>query len=91
MTEWSVGSPIKDTGFNSRDFSIWQKDGEADIQFNDDGNGVSILTMTGAEAGQVSQTMTGLVPGQKYRVLIYAGAENGKTARLTVETPDGKK
>ncbi|MGI5930310.1 endo-alpha-N-acetylgalactosaminidase family protein [Pseudoflavonifractor sp.] len=91
VTEWSVGSPIKDTGFNSRDFSIWQKDGEADIQFNDDGNGVSILTMTGAEAGQVSQTMTGLVPGQKYRVLIYAGAENGKTARLTVETPDGKK
>ena len=31
VTEWSVGSPIKDTGFNSRDFSIWQKDGEADI------------------------------------------------------------
>lgn len=23
-TEWSVGSPLKDTGFNSRDFSIWK-------------------------------------------------------------------
>lgn len=89
-TEWSVGSPLKDTGFNSRDFSIWQKDGDADIQFNDDGNGVSILTMSGTESGQVSQEMEGLVGGQKYRVLVFAGAENGKTARLTVQTPDGK-
>ena len=90
VTDWSVGSPLKDTGFNSRDFSIWKKDGNADIAFNDDSNGVSILTMTGAEAGQVSQTMKGLTGGQKYRVLVYAGAENGKTARLTVKTPDGK-
>lgn len=89
-TEWSVGSPLKDTGFNSRDFSIWQKSGDADIAFHDDGNGVSILTISGTEAGAVSQTMTGLVPGQKYRVLAYAGAENGKTARITVNTPDGK-
>lgn len=88
-TEWSVGSQLKDTGFNSRDFSIWKKAGDADVQFNDDGNGVSILTMTGTKSGQVSQTMEGLEPGQKYRVLVYAGAENGKTARLTVETPDG--
>ena len=89
-TDWSVGSPLKDTGFNSRDFSIWQKDGEADIQFNDDGNGVSILTISGTEAGEVSQTMEGLEGGQKYRVIVEAGAANGKTARLTVETPDGE-
>ncbi len=25
QTEWSVGSPIEDTSFNSRDFSIWSK------------------------------------------------------------------
>ena len=90
VIDWSVGSLLKDTGFNTRDFSIWKKDGNADIAFNDDSNGVSILTMTGAEAGQVSQTMKGLTGGQKYRVLVYAGAENGKTARLTVKTPDGK-
>ena len=84
VTEWSVGSPIKDTGFNSRDFSIWQKDGDANIHFQDDGNGVSILYMEGTEAGQVSQTMTGLVVGQKYRIKVDAGAENGKTARITV-------
>ena len=89
-TEWSVGSPLKDTGFNSRDFSIWEKSGDADIQFNDDGNGVSILTMKGKEEGSVSQTMTGLVPGQKYRLVVEAGASNGKTARLKVETPDGE-
>ena len=89
VTEWSAGSQLKDTGFNSRDFSIWKKAGDADIQFNDDGNGVSILTMTGEKSGQVSQTMEGLEPGQKYRVLTYAGSENGKTARLIVETPDG--
>ena len=89
-TEWSVGSPMKDTGFNSRDFSIWNKSGDADIQFNDDGNGVSILTMSGTEEGAVSQTMEGLVPGQKYRVAAFVGAENGKTARITVETPDGQ-
>ena len=88
VTEWSVGSPLKDTLFNSRDFSIWQKSGEADIQFNDDNNGVSILTMTGVEAGQVSQVMTGLVIGQKYRVKVDAGAENGKTARITVKDGD---
>lgn len=91
VTEWSVGSPLKDTGFNSRDFSVWQKSGDAEIAFQDDQNGVSILTMSGREAGKVGQTMTGLVPGQKYRVLVYAGAENGKTARITVTTPDGKK
>lgn len=84
-TDWSTGSPLKDTGFNSRDFSIWQKDGEANIFYEDDGNGVSILNMTGAAEGSVSQTMTGLVPGQKYRVMVHAGAENGKTARITVE------
>ncbi|OUP48085.1 endo-alpha-N-acetylgalactosaminidase family protein, partial [Lachnoclostridium sp. An181] len=89
-TEWSVGSPLKDTGFNSRDFSIWEKSGDADIQFNDDGNGVSILTMKGKEEGAVSQTMTGLIPGQKYRLVVEAGATNGKTARLTVETSDGE-
>ena len=89
-TEWSVGSPMKDTGFNSRDFSIWSKSGDADIQFNDDGNGVSILTISGTEEGAVSQTMEGLVPGQKYRVAAFMGAENGKTARITVETPDGQ-
>ena len=89
-TEWSVGSPMKDTGFNSRDFSIWNKSGDADIQFNDDGNGVSILTIGGTEEGAVSQTMEGLVPGQKYRVAAFVGAENGKTARITVETPDGQ-
>ena len=89
-TEWSVGSPLKDTGFNSRDFSIWEKGGDADIEFNDDGNGVSILTISGTEAGEVSQTMEGLEGGQKYRVVVEAGSANGKTARLTVETPDGK-
>lgn len=88
VTEWSVGSPLKDTNFNSRDFSIWQKDGGADIQFNDDGNGVSILTIVGKEAGQVSQAMTGLTVGQKYRVKVDAGAENGKTARITVKNGD---
>ena len=89
-TEWSVGSPMKDTGFNSRDFSIWNKSGDADVQFNDDGNGVSILTIGGTEEGAVSQTMEGLIPGQKYRIAAFVGAENGKTARVTVETPDGK-
>lgn len=89
-TEWSVGSPLKDTGFNSRDFSIWEKDGDAEIAYNGDGNGVSILTISGTEYGEVSQTMEGLEGGQKYRVVIEAGAENGKTARLTVETPDGE-
>ena len=87
-TDWSVGSPIKDTGFNSRDFSIWQDSGEADIQFNDNGDGVSILTISGTEAGQISQTMTGLTPGQKYRAIIWAGSENGKTARITVKDGD---
>lgn len=90
VTKWSEGSPLADGSFNSRDFSVWEKSGNADIQFNDDGNGVSILTMEGTEAGAVSQTMTGLVPGQKYRAVVWAGAENGKTARVTVETPDGK-
>ncbi len=89
-TKWSEGSPLEDGSFNSRDFSVWEKSGNADIQFNDDSNGVSILTMGGTEEGAVSQTMEGLVPGQKYRAVVWAGSENGKTARITVETPDGK-
>ncbi len=94
LTDWSVGSPIRDTSFNSRDFSIWQAaslDGNTShIKFTDDGNGVSILTIEGAAFGEVSQTMTGLTPGQKYRVSVWAGADKGKIARLVVETPDGK-
>ncbi len=89
-TKWSEGSPLEDGSFNSRDFSVWEKSGDADIQFNDDSNGVSILTMEGTEEGAVSQTMEGLVPGQKYRAVVWAGSENGKTARITVETPDGE-
>ena len=93
-TEWSVGSPLKDTSFNSRDFSIWQASSTSGstshIKITDDGNGVAILTMEGTEDGCVQQVMTGLVPGHKYRALVWAGAENGKTARITVVTPDGK-
>lgn len=33
--------------------------------------------------------MTGLVPGQKYRVSVWTGATNGKTSRLTVVNSDG--
>ena len=87
-TEWSVGSPLKDTGFNSRDFSIWKNSGNAEITFDDDGNGVSILNISGSEAGQVSQVMEGLKSGQKYRVRVFAGVENGKTARITVKQGD---
>lgn len=89
----SEGSPIEDTRFNSRDFSIWQassESGETDhIAIEDDGNGVAIVNIRGAEDGSLSQTMTGLVPGQKYRVSVWTGATNGKTSRLTVVNSDG--
>lgn len=93
VTKWSEGSPIKDTSFNSRDFSIWQassESGETDhITIEDDSNGVAIVNIRGAEDGSLSQTMTGLVPGQKYRVSVWTGATNGKTSRLTVVNNDG--
>lgn len=88
-TRWSEGSPIEDTGFNTRDFSVWKPAGKADIAFQDDANGVSLLTLSGKEAGEVSQTMRGLTPGQRYRAVVWAGATGGKTARIAVTTPDG--
>ncbi len=89
----SEGSPIEDTRFNSRDFSIWQASSESGethhITIEDDGNGVAIVNIRGAEDRSLSQTMTGLVPGQKYRVSVWTGATNGKTSRLTVVNSDG--
>jgi len=93
-TQWSEGSPIEDTSFNSRDFSIWKASSTSastdHIKIEDNTQGIALLTVVGEEDGKVSQTMENLIPGQKYRLSVWAGAENGKTARLIVDTPDGK-
>lgn len=93
-TRWSEGSPIEDTSFNSRDFSIWKPESAAGsvdhIRITDDAKGIALLNITGEADGKVSQELKDLIPGQKYRLSVWAGAENGKTARLKVETPDGE-
>jgi endo-alpha-N-acetylgalactosaminidase len=93
-TVWSVGSPITDTSFNSRNFSIWAKSSSASdtshIRIEDDDNGTAILVISGGNDGQVQQTMTNLQPSVKYRASVFAGSKNGKRATIKVVTPDGK-
>lgn len=89
-TAWGAGSPIADPGFNGRDFVVWKPSGEATIAIDDDANGNAVLSFAGKPAGAVAQTLRGLRPGQRYRACVWAGAEGGKTARIRIETPNGK-
>ncbi len=87
--EWSTGSPVKDMGFDSKNFDEWKPSSEAGttehITIENNSLGNSHLYITGEKDGAVSQTLTGLVPGQTYAASVWCITDDGREAAITVE------
>ncbi len=88
VIEWSDGSPVKDMGFDSHGFEIWSKSSTHSIDDHilaeNDAFGNTLLKVkgnNGADA-QLSQEITGLVPGKTYAVSVWVRSHGGRTARL---------
>ena len=95
---WSEGSPVKDMGFDSHEFGYaWEKSSSAGntdhIQYVDNNKGNTTLRVSGNDGAdaKVTQTMTGLKPGQSYSASVWMEVSDGRRATIEVETPDGKK
>lgn len=90
--EWSTGSPVKDMGFDSHNFDEWERSsssGEVDhITIENNNLGNSHLYMKGIKDGQVTQTLTGLVPGQTYSASVWCITDDGRKA--TIEVKNGE-
>ncbi len=98
--EWSEGSPVKDTGFNSYSWDYaWTKSGTADttdhITYSNDnattiGQGDTNILVQGVNDGTLTQTMTGLEGGKTYSASVFVDVSDGRRASIEVTTPDGK-
>ncbi|KRF09769.1 endo-alpha-N-acetylgalactosaminidase family protein [Paenibacillus sp. Soil787] len=92
VQEWSTGSPVKDASFISHSFNNWTvvSDKQENISIKDTSFEKTYLEVKGAENGAVTQTMTGLVGGQKYVASVWAEVTEGKIATISVKTTDDK-
>lgn len=86
--EWSEGGYASDVGFDSYTPGYaWDIEGNASYVSNSYGN--TEIRVTGTEGATLTQTMTGLIPGESYAATVYAMVSDGRTATLQVETDDG--
>lgn len=84
--EWSAGSPLKDTGFDSGSFDHWKVGGDATaVSMERTEYGQRYLSMKGAPAANVSQQVDGLTPGQEYVASVWVNVTGRKKAILHVE------
>lgn len=98
--EWSEGSPVKDTGFNSYSWDYaWTKSSTADttdhITYSNDnatniGQGDTNILVQGVNDATLSQTMTGLEGGKTYSASVFVDVSDGRRAAIEITTPDGK-
>lgn len=98
--EWSEGSPVKDTGFNSYSWDYaWTKSSTADttdhITYSNDnattiGQGDTNILVQGVNDGTLTQAMTGLEGGKTYSASVFVDVSDGRRASIEVTTPDGK-
>ena len=85
--DWSTGSPVRDMGFDSHGFGYWKKDENAShIVIENNSLGNSHLYIRGTQAGEVSQTITGLTPGETYSASVWTITDEGKKASIRVDT-----
>lgn len=85
--KWSDGSVVKDMGFDSHSFDYaWHKAKGGDaVNFVNNKIGNTHMMMTGASEGAITQTMTGLVPGQSYSASVWLEVKNGKTGTIEIQ------
>ena len=97
--EWGEGGPVADPGFDSHGFAVWHPEpAGGPLAVENDANGNARLVAGGA-AGQVTQALRGLQPGQTYTASVWvlvkgkrpatlAVRAGGRTAATTVERTD---
>lgn len=86
---WSEGSPVKDTGFDSQSFAYWQKQGATGaLSFKETAYGQDYLEIKGKDAAAVSQVVDGLVPGKEYVASVWVNVIGQKEATLTIQSGD---
>lgn len=97
--DWSEGSPVKDTGFNSYSWDYaWEKSSTADstdhITYSNAnatviGQGDTNVLVQGVNDATLSQTMTGLEGGKTYSASVFVDVTDGRRATIQITTPDG--
>lgn len=87
--DWSSGSPIKDTGFDSRSFRFWTAEGDTDaVSVGTTGYGQDYLSIQGRSEAGVSQEIKGLIPGTEYMASVWVDVTGEKEAVLQIQTGD---
>ena len=101
--QYGDGTFIRDGGFNYGDLREWNLDyGAAEVRRNDTEGDDSTtqskykgdlrnyeLVMDGSEAAQVSQTVTGLNPGEEYAASVMVEVEQGKEREASIQVDCG--
>ena len=83
--DWSTGSPVKDTGFDSRSFRYWTATGDDDaVSVETTGYGQDYLSVKGTSAGGVCQEVGGMIPGKEYVASVWVNVTGKKEAVLAV-------
>ncbi|MGL4989828.1 MAG: endo-alpha-N-acetylgalactosaminidase family protein [Sarcina sp.] len=95
--KWGEGSIVKDMGFDSHNWDYaWSKattgENSEHINFINNKKGNTVLRIDGNNGADatVTQTMTGLVPGQVYSASAWVEIKGERMTELSVLTPDGK-
>ena len=92
--EWSTGAPIKDMGFDSHSFDYWKKSSTANstdhISVVNNAKANSHLRVEGENDATITQTATGLVPGQSYAASVWVEVSDGRKVTLSVENGNGE-
>ena len=93
---WDNGGHVADMGFDSHGFDYWSKTSTSDstdhikIVNNNLGNShIRVEGNNGADA-TLTQTITGLTPGESYAANVWMEVSEGRKASITVSTGDGE-
>ena len=92
--EWSTGSLVKDMGFDSHSFEYWNKSSNGKstdhIEVVNNSKGNTHIKVSGTDDALISQTITGLEPGQTYSASAWFEVSDGRRGTLSILTSDGK-
>ena len=64
--------------------------GAAEVDYKDNQTGNTHMHVQGGKDAVLSQTMTGLEPGETYTISAFMEANEGRRLSISVTTPDGK-
>lgn len=84
---WSEGDSVKDTGFDSRSFENWKKQGTVEaLVIKETDYGQDYLEIKGKEVAGCNQLIEGLTPGKEYIASVWVNVIGRKEAILAVQS-----